>query len=190
MNKSILALIATAGALQVASAQQQYFLSQSLYPFSSSGWTINPAPSGIGCPSWFPNCYASSFYSQGNYGGMGGSLASFIYYQYPPPSGGEVEMVVGIDPTNPLGQFAAFLAASPGTVDGYSGNFFKVGVNATGGIVLSVGWTDPAPGTFYEFNLAQTSVAIPSGSVIRAILKPAPCCGASPYAQVIVSRAE
>lgn len=195
MNRKLLAIAATLSSAQFVAAQQQYFHSEDLYPFSSAYWSIAVAPSWIGCPSLFPSCYASSYYSAGSYGGMGGSLASFI--GSPTASGGEVRMVVGLDPSNPLGQFVAFLAATPfsdvnsdpaAIIDGYQGNFFKVAASASGTIGLSVGWTDPAPLTFYETNLASASAAIHSGSVVRAILKPTGTWTGpgSIYAQVIV----
>jgi hypothetical protein len=192
MTRILCGLVLAIGIVPVASAQQEYFVTQSLYPLSSSPWSIFTPPSGgeVACLS-SPPCYTSSYYSSGNYGGIGGLLASFID-QYTTTSGGEVKMVVGVDPSNPMGEFDAYLGASfpysggnqVPPLDQYSGSFIEVAVSPTGTTTVNLGYTDPGTGNFYEYNLHSTTVTIPNGATIRAILKP--LTGTSPYAQVLV----
>jgi RHS repeat-associated protein len=179
MNRKIWGLAATLCSAPLLSAQQQYFHSENLYPFSASYWSIAVAPSYLGCPSWAPQCYVSSFYSSGNYGGMGGSLASFTGSTS--TSGGEVRMVVGFDPTNPVGQFVAYIGTPSSDVngdpsqilDGYQGNFIKVSASL-GEIAVGLARTDPTSLQYFQYSLSTTTAAVHSGSVVRAIFKPAP----------------
>lgn len=162
--KRLLPLIALAAWAPFGFGQYSYFLSQNLYTPTWADWTVN----GTMTPYWF---------TSGSYGGMGqgsnGTMQSTGQI-----SGGEVEMTIRQDPSNPGGEFVAVLGAAPdaGIENDYAYTVFvapRQGTGASQIYLYGTGWNyNYSPPQIQNNYMAQTTATISDGAVVRSIVRP------------------